>query len=165
MKHSIRLRLVVPVLALIFPATILADLNQTNVLTSGQTIALDTGVVGTSGGDIQWTAGGLSPQGSATALNIYSNWPLAQFQTISIIVVSGLPGYSNATIPSSKLGVADVVGVHTNSGHWAKIIVTATTASSISLQFTTFGVAAGPGSGKGGVPTITAVVNNSSNIS
>ncbi len=150
--------------ALFFPAILLADLNQTNLLTAGNTINLETGVVGTSGGDIQWTASGITPQGTATAIHLYSNWPLAQFGTISVLVVSGLPGYSNATIPPSKLNVGDVIGVHTNGGHWAKIIVTATTSTTITLQFTTFGVAAGTGSGNAGPPTITAVVNNSSLI-
>jgi hypothetical protein len=55
--------------------------------TSWNTINLDTSVVGTSGGDIQWTASGTTPQGNATALQIYSGWPLAQFDTISIILV------------------------------------------------------------------------------
>ncbi len=149
--------------ALFFPAILLADLNQTNLLTAGNTINLETGVVGSSGGDIQWTASGITPQGTAKALHIYSNWPLAQFGTISVLVVSLLPGYSNATIPPSKLNVGDVIGVHTNGGHWAKIIVTATS-STITLQFTTFGVPAGPGSGNAGPPAITAVVNNSSLI-
>jgi uncharacterized protein (TIGR03437 family) len=164
MKRAFRLRLIIPVLAIVFPATVFADLNQTNVLTAGTTINLDTGVVGTSGGDIQWTPSGITPQGRATALHIYSNWPLAQFGTISIILVSALPGYSNATIPASKLTVGDVFGVHTNGAHWAKVIVTATSPTSITVQFTTFGVAAGPGSGNSGPPTITSIVNNSSVI-
>lgn len=151
-------------LAFAFPVAVRADLNQTNVLTAGTTINLDTGVTGTSGGDIQWTASGLTPQGSATALHIYDDWPIAQFQTISILVVSGIPGYSNATIAPKNLGVGAVIGVHTNSGHWAKVIVTAASATSITVQFTTFGVAAGAGSGNAGPPTITAIVNNSSFI-
>jgi hypothetical protein len=129
MKPAFRLRLAIPILAFAFPVAVRADLNQTNVLTAGNTINLDTGAVGASGGDIQWNSSGITPQGSATALHIYSNWPLAQFETISIIVVSGLPGYSNATIPTAELGVGNVFGVHTNSGHWDKVIVTATTAS------------------------------------
>src|ERR1700730_12018020 len=108
MKHALRLRLAIPILAFAFPLAVRADLNQTNVLTAGNTINLDTGVVGTSGGDIQWTSSGITPQGSATALHIYSGWPIAQFGTISIILVSALPGYSNATIPPSKLGIGDV---------------------------------------------------------
>jgi uncharacterized protein (TIGR03437 family) len=164
MKHELRLRLAIPILAFAFPVAVRADLNQTNVLTAGDTINLDTGVVGTSGGDIQWTSSGITPQGNATALHIYSGWPLAYFDTISIILVSGLPGYSKATIPSAQLKVGDVFGVHTNGAHWARAIVTVTTSTSLTVQFTTFGVAAGPGSGNAGPPTVTGVVNNSSTI-
>ena len=163
-NRTIRLNLAIPILALAFPICVRADLNQTNVLTPGDTINLDTGVAGTSGGDIQWTSSGITPQGSATALHIYSSWPLAYFDTISIILVSGLPGYSKATIPPAQLKVGDVFGVHTNGAHWAKVIVTTATPASLTVQFTTFGVAAGAGSGNAGPPTIKAVVNNSSGI-
>ena len=159
-----QLRLALPILAFAFPVGIRADLNQTNVLMAGNTIDLETGVAGTSGGDIQWTSSGITPQGNATALHIYSNWPLAQFDTISIILVSGLPGYSKATIPPDQLKVGDVLGVHTNGAHWTKVIVTATTSASLTIRFTTFGVSPGPGSGNPGPPTITAIVNNSSAI-
>jgi uncharacterized protein (TIGR03437 family) len=163
-NRRLRLCLAIAILAFAFPIAVRADINQTNVLTSGNTINLDTGAVGTSGGDIQWTASGITPQGNATALHIYSGWPLAQFDTISIILISVLPGYSKATIPPAQLKVGDVIGVHTNGAHWAKIIVTATTSDSLTVQFTTFGVAPGPGSGNSGPPTIRAIVNNSSGI-
>jgi hypothetical protein len=109
MKHALRLRLAVPILALALPVAVRADLNQTNVLTAGNTINLDTGVTGASGGDIQWTSSGITPQGKATAVHIYSGWPINQFQTISVILVSVVPGYSNATIPPSNLQVGDVI--------------------------------------------------------
>jgi uncharacterized protein (TIGR03437 family) len=164
-NRTLRLCLAIAILAFAFPIAVRADLNQTNVLTSGTTINLDTGAVGTSGGDIQWTASGITPQGNATALHIYSGWPLAQFDTISIILISALQSsYSKATIPPAQLKVGDVIGVHTNGAHWAKVIVTATTSSSLTVQFTTFGVAPGPGSGNAGPPTIRAIVNNSSGI-
>ncbi|HLG99338.1 MAG TPA: hypothetical protein VKX49_23710 [Bryobacteraceae bacterium] len=165
MKRRARWKPAICVLALTFAGLAFADLNQTNVLVSGTTINLDTGVVGSSGGDIQWTASGITPQGNATALHIYSNWPISQFDSISIILISGLAAYySKATIPPDQLKVGDVFGVHTNGGHWAKVIVTATSSASITVRFTTFGVAGGPGTGNSGPPTITAVVNNSSTI-
>ena len=52
-NRTLRLHLAIPILAFAFPVAVRADLNQTNVLTAGDTINLDTGVVGTSGGDIQ----------------------------------------------------------------------------------------------------------------
>src|SRR5579871_5572463 len=159
-----RARLILPFLTIAFPAALLADLNQTTTLsTSGQSnLNLDTGALGSSGGDIQFSSAGMTPQGAATAVNIYTSWPLAQFNTISSLVVELLPGYSASTIPTATLKVGDVFGVHTNGGHWAKVIVTVTGGTSITLQFTTFGVAAGTGSG--GPPTITAIINNSSGI-
>jgi len=164
-ERTLLQRLAIPILALAAPLAVRADLNQTNLLTAGTTINLDTGAVGSSGGDIQWTSNGITPQGSATAYNIYPSWPLAQFDSISILVVSGLiQDYSNATIPTSQLRVGDVFGVHTNGAHWAKVIVTATSSTSLTVQFTTFGVAAGPGSGNPGSPSITSIVNNSSTI-
>ena len=69
-NRTLRLRLAIPILAFAFPVAVRADLNQTNVLAASDAINLDTGVVGTSGGDIQWTSSGITPQGSATALHI-----------------------------------------------------------------------------------------------
>ena len=166
MKQTVCGRFALSALAFAFPIAAFANLNQTTTLpASGQAnLNLETGATATSGGDIQWSSSGITPQGSATALHIYSGWPLSEFDTISIIVVSGLPGYSQAPIPRAMLAVGDVFGVHTNGAHWAKVIVTATTATSITLQFTTFGVAAGNGGGSTGPPTITSIRNNSSGI-
>jgi uncharacterized protein (TIGR03437 family) len=163
-RRALRARLVIPFLILAFPAALFADLNQTTVLsTSGQSnLNLETGAVSSAGGDIQFSSAGMTPQGTATAINIYDSWPLAQFNTISVLVVELLPGYSTSTIPTATLKVGDVFGVHTNGGHWAKVIVTVAGGTSITLQFTTFGVAASTGSG--GPPTITAIINNSSGI-
>ena len=51
--------------------------------------------------------------------------------------------------------------VHTNGGHYAKVLVTASSSSTITLMFTTFGVSGGTANGP---PTITAIRNNSSGI-
>jgi uncharacterized protein (TIGR03437 family) len=53
----------------------------------------------------------------------------------------------------------------TNASHPAKLLVTANSGGSITLQFTTYGATGGGGGGGGGGgPTITQVVNNSSSI-
>ena len=165
-KRATRLGLAISLLAFVFPATVFADLNQTATLSTSNTtnLNLDTGAVSSSGGDIQFSASGITPQGTATVRNIYSNWPLSQFGTISVIVVETLPGYATATIPTATLGVGDVFGVHTNGNHWAKVIVAATTGASITIQFNTFGVTGGSPGGTSGPPTITAIRNNSSGI-
>ena len=55
----------------IFPATILADLSQTTTLSisSPTNLNLDTGATTNSGGDIQFSSSGMTPQGTATAVN------------------------------------------------------------------------------------------------
>jgi uncharacterized protein (TIGR03437 family) len=169
MKRTFRLRLAILVLAFAFPAAVLADLNQTSTLSLGNTLNLDTGAVANSGGDIQFSASGITPQGSAKTVN----FPLPQsadgFAILSLLEVSLWSGYSTATIPistleSTALGppFADAFFAHTNGGHYAKVLVTASTSSTITLTFTTFGVAAGSGGGTSGPPAITQILNNSS---
>jgi uncharacterized protein (TIGR03437 family) len=143
------------------PEAALADLTQTNVLSGNTAINLDTGVTSSSGGDILWDGTTITPQGNATALHIYNNWPIQQFNTISSIVVESLPGYSKA--PQTQLAVGAVFGVHANSGHYAKVIVISNSGGSITIEFTTFGVT-GSGTGGTGPPTISAIQNNSSLI-
>jgi uncharacterized protein (TIGR03437 family) len=166
MTTAFRLRLAIPVLAFVFPAAIFADLNQTTTLsTSNSTnLNLDTGAVSNSGGDIQFSASGMTPQGKATAVNSLLT-TAAGFAGVSQLVVQLYPGYSAATIPSATLAktgsLMDSFFVHTNGGHYAKVLVTDLTGSAITLMFTTFGVSGGTTSGP---PTITAIRNNSSGI-
>ena len=44
-----------------------ADVSGTANLTANQTLNLDTGSTGSSGGDLLWNGSTLAPQGSATA--------------------------------------------------------------------------------------------------
>ena len=170
MKHAPRLRLIIPVLAFIFPAIALADLSQTTTLsTSSPTnLNLDTGGTSNSGGDIQFSSSGMTPQGAATAVNVGLK-SATNLSSISMLVVELWPGYSTATISSATLedvnvplAWTDSFYVHTNGGHYAKVLVTASTSSTITLMFTTFGVSGG---GATGPPAITAIQNNSSGIS
>lgn len=170
MKHALQLRLIVPVLAFIFPAIALAGLTQTATLSisSPTNLNLDTGATSNSGGDIQFSSSGITPQGHAMAVNagLKSATNLA---SISMLVVELWPGYSAATISTATLETVnaplewtDSFYVHTNGGHYAKVLVTASTSSTITLMFTTFGVAGG---GTSGPPAISAIQNNSSGIS
>ena len=169
MKHALRLRLIIPVLALIFPAIALADLSQTTTLSisSPTNLNLDTGGTSNSGGDIQFSSSGITPQGAAKAVNAGLK-SATDLSSISMLVVEFWPGYSTATISSAALEAVnaplrwtDSFFVHTNGGHYAKVLVTASTSSSITLMFTTFGVSGG---GATGPPTIAAIQNNSSGI-
>lgn len=152
-----------------FPIAALADLSGTTTLPSGSTLNLETGAIATSGGDILFNSSGITPQGSAKAVNFPNPENPAGFAIITLIEVSIWPGYASATIPTSTLETTflgppygDVFLVHTNGGHYAKVLVTASTSSTITLMYTTFGIAAGSGGGTGGPPTITQVLNNSS---
>jgi len=162
--------MIVLVLALIVPVIALADLSQTTTLSisSPTNLNLDSGATSNSGGDIQFSSSGMTPQGHATAVNIGLK-SATDLSSISMLVVEVWPGYSTATISSATLEGANVplawtdsFYVHTNGGHYAKVLVTASTSSSITLMFTTFGVSGG---GTTGPPAITAIQNNSSGIS
>ncbi len=140
-------------LALLLAISALADLSRTATLQSGQSLNLDSGAV-TSSGDILWTGNSLTPQGSATAYNIGAIGGISGF---SKSIVDGLKLVASSTsIPSSALVANDVFAVCTNGGNSAVVLVTANVGGSLTLQFTTFGVAAGP--------TISGALNNSSEI-
>ncbi len=161
--------IVLAILACAFPIAVRADLNQTSTLSTGNTLNLDTGAVVSSGGNILFNSSGITPQGGATAVNATTTQLASTFAGISQLVVSVWPGYSTSTISTATLqspvpGFMDEFFVHTNGGHYAKVLVTAITGGSITLMFTTFGVAAGTGGGTTGPPTITQVLNNSSLI-
>ncbi len=137
MKHTLRLRLIVPVLAFIIPAIALADLSQTATLSisSPTNLNLDTGAASNSGGDIQFGSSGITPQGHATAVNVGLK-SATDLSSISMLVVELWPGYSTATISSATLAAVnaplawtDSFYVHTNGGHYAKVLVTASTSS------------------------------------
>src|SRR5579864_3559849 len=68
MLHTLPVRALTRVLlALGFPVAALADLNQTTTLQTNQTLNLDTGATGSSGGDLLWNGTTLAPQGAAKA--------------------------------------------------------------------------------------------------
>ena len=142
-----------------FSGVALADLNGTQTLTGTQSLNLDTGATAASGGDVLWNGSSLTPQGTAKAAVL----PGVSFDAINQIVLqTALPALgSSAAIPSSSLTVGTVVGVQTNGGHVAKLLVNAIGGGSITIQFTTYGVTGGGG---GGGPTISRVTNNSSDI-
>lgn len=146
------------VLALLCPLALLADITQTTPLQTGSGLNLDTGATVTSGGDILWNGTTLAPQGKARAVNIgvlgqagFNSYVKSQIQTL---LLTG----SSAPLPASDLVVNDVFGVSTNGGNIAKVLVTANSGGSITLEFTTYITPVATG------PTITAILNNSSRI-
>lgn len=150
------------VLALAFPASLFADLSQTVTVPANMTLNLENGQLAVlapraiGNGDIAWTGTTIMPLGSATAVSVGSG----AFNVLSLGVLTFLPGYSATPIPASDLRVNDAFAVKTNAAHYAKLLVTAVSAQSITLQFVTYGAAAGTA----GAPTITKIENNSSHI-
>ncbi|MEI9814926.1 MAG: hypothetical protein WDO18_20795 [Acidobacteriota bacterium] len=103
---------------------------------------------------MEWGLHGTA-EGNATAVVMYEDFPAEFYTTISPLTVQLFPGY--AKTPITKVGIGTILGVRTNGGHYAKAMVTANSGGSITLRFTTYGVASNPNSGTGGPPTITAI--------
>ena len=158
MYSSLHIRKSLIVLALVLPVHAWANLNGTPTLAVNTALSLDTGVTSSSGGDILWTGAGMTPQSKATAFNLGALGS-AGFGILTQSTLSAFPGYSSAAIPAATLVVNDVFAVKTNGGNYAAVLVTAVSGTSITLQFTTFGV-----SGAASGPSITAIQNNYSEI-
>lgn len=147
-------------LAAAFPVALRADLAGTVILQSNDIFSFDTGAKATSGGDIQFTGNSVTLQGSAT---IFSEGPLGMtgYNDLTQAVASALPSqvYNQVPLSGGSLVVGEVFLVHTNGGNLAKALIIAASASSITLQYDTFGA-----SGGSGPPAIANVENNSSVI-
>ncbi|MCC6588730.1 MAG: hypothetical protein IT168_18685 [Bryobacterales bacterium] len=158
---SLFARLIAPLaFTLALPVVAHADNNQTSLLQSNTSINFETGNTNAATNDMLWNGTTLALQGNATAVRLYPDFPEEQYAFITSIQIQLTPGYSKNSITPA---VGDLIGVHTNGNHWVRLFVKAKSGSSITLRFTTFGVAQGSG-GSGAVPTITDVLNNSSRI-
>jgi uncharacterized protein (TIGR03437 family) len=123
-------------LALAISTAAWADQSGNAALAANTYLNLETGASSSAGGDILWNGTRLIPQGRAGLYNL-GKYGSRVFKSIAISSASGAP-YSAAPIPASVLVAGDVFGVHTNAGHYAKVIVTAVNGASLSLQYTTF---------------------------
>lgn len=153
------------ILALSLPLLSLADVSNTTTLTSNQTLNLDAGSTGTSGGDLLWNGTTLTVQGSATAytltgFNSSSYGSVTQSLLSTLLAQLALAG-ANLTAPITP-AANSVIAVKTNGGNYAKVLVTSNSGGSLGVQYTTYG-ATGTGGGGGG-PTITDVQNAATNI-
>jgi len=151
------------VVALILPVAALADINSTATLSAGQSLSLDTGATNTSGsGDITFTGTSLTFIGSAKggSLSLIGSGQ-ATFDSLTQAILNSLASFATtAPIPASSLTVGAIVGVGTNGGNAAKLLVTAISSTSISFQYTTYGASStGPGT-----PAVKGVTNNYSFI-
>jgi uncharacterized protein (TIGR03437 family) len=148
------------VLALALPLGALAD----------TTLNLDTGTTGTSGGDILFNPGvSIAPQGSATFDNL-TTAGASVFSEMECSVALKSFTYKTTPITGSSLAQNEVFAVHTNAGNYAAVELTAVSSTSVTLQYETCTGAAAKVQkgtatlGAAGVPVVSAVVNNYSNI-
>lgn len=139
-------------LLLACPFVVRAQNNGTGSIPIGQGFRFSTGSVVSTGGppDITFSTAGLVFDGSATGgllggtgSAFFSGVDLQQLETAS-------NQFSNKTIPFSSLTTNTVLGVHTNTGGYAKAILNNISSSSLAFQFTNFDF------------SITNVANNSS---
>jgi len=142
-------------LACVFPGAAWAQLTNTVSLTANTALNLDTGATGTTGASILWTGSQISFQGSAKG---YSLGPEGS-ATYAALTQSTLPTFASlettAAIPAATLVVGEVFIVTTVGGNPAKLLVAGVSGTTITLTYTTYGVAAAPAG-----PTITGVTNN-----
>jgi uncharacterized protein (TIGR03437 family) len=141
----------------LFPAA-RADQSNGITLAPNTFLNLDTGVVSSTGGDILWNGTTLMPVGSAGTHNL-GKYGSRAFKAIRARDASGA-SYGPAPLPAGTLVAGDVFGVHTNSGNYAKVLVTALNGTSLSLQYTTFIAAGAPMAAGAPAPVIAQVQNN-----
>jgi uncharacterized protein (TIGR03437 family) len=150
--------------ALVVPCLAFADINSSATIPTGSSLNLDTGTVGTSGGDLLFNGSMLVPQGKATAL-AYPTGGSVFFGTLtqSYIQLSAV-GFAATPIPYTSLAVGSVITVQTNGGNYAKLLITVSApgpAGLLTVQYTSYGAAA---AGSTTPPAITMVQNNYSFI-
>lgn len=159
-------RTAVAFIAVLFPAAALADISSTTpaTITAGGSFSLDSGANVSSGGDISLSGASLTFVGSAkggslAALGVSGASAYASITQAELTALASLA--TNTPIPLASLSVNTILGVATNGGNPAKLLVTAIIASpstatfSISFQYTTY---------ISTTPTITGVQNNYSYI-
>jgi hypothetical protein len=147
------------VFAVAFAATAWGDVTGTLTLSTGQQLSMSAGAIVSSGGDLEFTSAGISFLGGAKAFDLngnnasaYPNFGLSEAQQDASLM-------SSNPIPLSSLIVGNLFLMQDNAGSFAKLLVTVSSAASITLQFDTFQSVAILG------PSITNVENAAGEIS
>lgn len=149
------------ILAIALSAPAWADQSGNATLAANTFLNLETGDVSTTGGDVLWNGMSLTPQGRAGLYNL-GKYGSRVFKLIPARSAAAAP-YSGAPIPAGALVAGEVFGVHTNGGHYAKVIVIAANGTSLSLQYRTFLAASSIVSkpaATGSTPVIAQLQNN-----
>jgi uncharacterized protein (TIGR03437 family) len=156
---------ILPMLSLMLcPVAAVADLSGAPTLTAGQTLSLDTGAVSTAGGDILWNGSVFVFRGTAIGADLGS-FGLAGNVGYDYVEEAGgsylaafQPLFAGGALATTSSGTNSVIGVYTNGGNYAVLLVTAPRGTSTTLQYLAFAVTPPPG------PVISQVFNNYSLI-
>jgi hypothetical protein len=120
------------------------------------TVSRTIGAITGSGGDLLWNGTALTPQGNAKARDL----PNLGANGYDLLPQSYFDGGGKATpIAASSLTPGSGLAATTNSGKIVKMLILGNSVGLLSIKFTTFGATAPTG-----VPTITEIRNNSSQI-
>ena len=157
----------IAVLALVGTAAMFGDFTQSNVtLESSQNFNLENGAMTSSGGDFEFTGSSITFAGNALGYTVATGvgpggYALYNEATLQAFYGGGPGVYSKNPIVSPALAVNTVFAVYDNSKHFAKVLITGLTSSSITFQFLTYGATGGA---QPGAPTISKIQNNYSNV-
>jgi uncharacterized protein (TIGR03437 family) len=140
-----------------------ADLNILSItIPTGSNLNLETGAVAQTGGDISFQGSSIALVGNATEYVVGKNEGAGGFALIVEATLSAFaPLYTKTPISGSNLAVGTLFAVYTNGNHYAKVLITAVSSTSLTVQFTTYGATGGSPAGG---PVINQVQNNYSNI-
>jgi len=167
-----RTRIAILAALLLLPAAMFADItNATATLSAGQTLNLDKGTVGSVGtqqGDLFFAGSTLLFQGTASGFVLGNGTVILYNVLTQPALQAASSGFTQTPILQTALVAnAAVIEVKTNGGNYAKVLVTASSSTSMTFEYTTYGAASSGGGGGGGggaAPAITAVQNNYSYI-
>ena len=128
-------------LILAFPIAALADLSGTPTLAAGTALNLDTGATATTGGDILWNGSSITMQGAATGYAFPSLGSL--FGTLSQAVLQAASGQFSTAF-TALVSPNAIIGIKTNGGNYAKILILGQSGTSVNLSFVTYRTFVGP---------------------
>src|SRR5215471_5930213 len=164
----LRLTFALPAIAIAFPFAALADLSGTVTLNMGDRFSFDTGVTSSTnpGTDVRFSGTSLVPQSNIGIFNYKTSGAAGTtlYNSLTQQMLAATPAsYTETTLAAAALVVGDVFAVHTTSGYYAKVLITAFTSGnngSLALQYTTFGAPAGGPN----APMISAIENAATNV-
>lgn len=137
MEYS-KLHPLIAVSLLALPLTLRGDVAGTASLNAGQALFLPTGSVSSGQGDIVWTGTALNFISGSKAFDLTGNQASA-FPNFSLSQAQAdASAMSSSPLPVSTLVPGNLFLVETGSGYFAKVLVTAQSGTSITLQYDAF---------------------------